>query len=119
MHNKILFDDNQNNNNDNGNAELLKENTPQTVDYNKLYNIQENNQISSNQTSINTNKNNTNNLTKEENITNNENNISEQSTTVNTKKKGISSLLLVFLVFLIIMGVIIFLFPFIWKATQK
>ena len=36
MNNKIVFEDN---NQTDSNAELLKENTPQTVDYNQLYNI--------------------------------------------------------------------------------
>ena len=38
MDDKIVFEDNKQSNND----ELLKENTPETIDYNKLYNINNN-----------------------------------------------------------------------------
>ena len=114
MNNKIVFDDI--NSNKSGNDELLKENTPETVDYNKLYNIQENSQnnLENNETSdINLNTINSKNIInediKDEHI--NESDSNQQ------KKKGISSLLLVFIIFLIIMGAILFLFPFLWRTT--
>ena len=92
MDDKIVFEDNKQSNND----ELLKENTPETIDYNKLYNINENSTPTIS------------------------NNISENNPTINNNEKkkeksNMSSLLFIFLVFLIIMGVIIFLFPFIGK----
>ena len=84
MNNKILFDDNKSN--QNGNAELLKENTPQTVDYNQLYNIQENNQPSSSEI------NNINNVINSDNILNkvNENETTTELDQEQTKKKGIN-----------------------------
>lgn len=104
MNNKILFDDN---NQTNSNAELLKENTPQTVDYNQLYNIKvenKDNNIDNNQ---------------EQNHVNNE--IPQEAkkeeieVNDNKKKKGINSLLFVFILFIIIMGFVIFLFPWLGK----
>ena len=122
MDDKIVFEDNKQSNND----ELLKENTPETIDYNKLYNINENSTNNSNipgnnqYTNINEQKiNNISNNINENNPTIS-NNISENNPTINNNEKkneksNMSSLLFIFLVFLIIMGVIIFLFPFIGK----
>ncbi len=111
MNNKIVFDDN---NQIDSNAELLKENTPTTIDYNKLYNI--NNNANNNNNNINYNK--------TQNIENNvsiNNNIKPETTVNknNENKKGINSLLLVFLIFIIITGIVIFLFPFLGKLILK
>lgn len=111
MDDKIVFEDNKQSNND----ELLKENTPETIDYNKLYNINEN---STNNSNIPGNNQYTN--INEQKINNISNNINEYNPTINNNEKkkeksNMSSLLFIFLVFLIIMGVIIFLFPFIGK----
>lgn len=118
MDDKIVFEDNKQSNND----ELLKENTPETIDYNKLYNINENSTNNSNIQGNNQYNNNNEqiiNKTNENNPTIS-NNISENNPTINNNEKkkeksNMSNLLFIFLVFLIIMGVIIFLFPFIGK----
>lgn len=104
MNNKIVFDDS---NQTDSNAELLKENTPQTVDYNQLYNIKfenQSNSIDNNQEQTNINNEIPQEIKKEEIEVND-----------NKKKKGISSLLFVFLLFIIIMGFVIFLFPWLGK----
>lgn len=104
MNNKIVFEDN---NQTDSNAELLKENTPQTVDYNQLYNIKaenKNGSIDNNQE-----QNNINNEIPQE-VKKEEIEVSD-----NKKKKGINSLLFVFILFIIIMGFVIFLFPWLGK----
>lgn len=104
MNNKIVFDDS---NQTDSNAELLKENTPQTVDYNQLYNIKADNK-----------SNNIDNNQKQTNINNEihpETQKEEIEVNDNKKKKGISSLLFVFLLFIIIMGFVMFLFPWLGK----
>lgn len=112
MNNNIVFD---NDNNSDSNAELLKNNTPNTVNYNELYNTNNyqnivsdvNNKISNNNQNM-VNSNITNNITNTQSeITNQENNTK--------KKKGMDSLLFVFLLFIIILGIIIFLFPLLSK----
>lgn len=102
MNNNIVFD--TDNNTTDSNSELLKSNTPNTVDYNSLYNTQQNiiNQNNNTKTNINSNPNNNNN-----NIIN----ATIENTTQDKKKKGIDSLLFVFLLFIFIMGIIMFLFP--------
>ena len=104
MNNKIVFEDN---NQTDSNAELLKENTPQTVDYNQLYNIKaenKNGSIDNNQEQNNINNEIPQEVKKEEIELND-----------NKKKKGINSLLFVFILFIIIMGFVIFLFPWLGK----
>lgn len=104
MNNKIVFEDN---NQTDSNAELLKENTPQTVDYNQLYNIKvenKNDSIDNNQEQNNINNEIPQEVKKEEIEVND-----------NKKKKGINSLLFVFILFIIIMGFVIFLFPWLGK----
>ena len=99
MNNKIVFEDN---NQTDSNAELLKENTPQTVDYNQLYNIKvenKNDSIDNNQEQNNINNEIPQEVKKEEIEVND-----------NKKKKGINSLLFVFILFIIIMGFVILLF---------
>lgn len=112
MNNKILFEDD----NTNGNAELLKENTPQTIDYNKLYNIQEKQQNNLQEINNIENKNNIDSNINIENV-NSENQISKENSSNN--KNEFNSLLLVFLIFLIIMGAILFLFPFLRNLTAQ
>ena len=104
MNNKIVFEDN---NQTDSNAELLKENTPQTVDYNQLYNLKvenKNDSIDNNQEQNNINNEIPQEVKKEEIEVND-----------NKKKKGINSLLFVFILFIIIMGFVIFLFPWLGK----
>ena len=104
MNNKIVFEDN---NQTDSNAELLKENTPQTVDYNQLYYIKvenKNDSIDNNQEQNNINNEIPQEVKKEEIEVND-----------NKKKKGINSLLFVFILFIIIMGFVIFLFPWLGK----
>ena len=117
------------NNNNLDNENLIKENTPETVDYNKLYNIQNNNNL--NNQNINNNMENVNttnsNIIQNGNISSNNinNNIqdtipiiqSEQFIQQNNKveKKKSNGLLFVIAVFIILMGIIVFSFPFIAK----
>ena len=104
MNNKIVFEDN---NQTDSNAELLKENTPQTVDYNQLYNLKvenKNDSIDNNQEQNNINNEIPQEVKKEEIEVND-----------NKKKKGINSLLFVFILFIVIMGFVIFLFPWLGK----
>ena len=112
MNNNIVFD---NDNNSDSNAELLKNNTPNTVNYNELYNT---NNYQNMVSSVNNNVDNSN----QNMITNNnvDNIVNTQSETINQenntkKKKGMDSLLFVFLLFIIILGIIIFLFPLLSK----
>ena len=112
MNNNIVFD---NDNNSDSNAELLKNNTPNTVNYNKLYNTNNyqnmvnnvNNNIASNNQNIVTNNTIDNKVNTQNKIINQDNNTK--------KKKGIDSLLFVFLLFIIILGIIMFLFPLLSK----
>lgn len=107
MNNNIVFD-NDNDNSD-SNAELLKNNTPNTVDYNKLYNT--------NNIPVNNIKNSNNEIKDvSDNITSINNTkitpINKPAPTVEPqKKKGLDSLLFIFLLFIVIMGIIMFLFP--------
>ena len=149
MHDKIVFEDSNLNSND----ELLKENTPETIDYNKLYNIDDSNSnINTNNINVANNVNDTdsnnntelsidnsvnnNSITPNEQINtnnisntniindstiptqNNETETGQVSSTPN-KKANMTSLLFVFLIFIVIMGIIIFLFPLIGKILVK
>ena len=117
MNNNIVFD---NDNNSDSNAELLKNNTPNTVDYNSLYNSKNNANINNviNQTNNMQNQNmnnNTSNIATNNNILNMQTPIDNQDINNTKKKKGMDSLLFVFLLFIIIMGIILFLFPLLSK----
>lgn len=111
--NNILFD------NDNSNDELIRENTPTTVDYNKLYNNQNTGHYQQN-TELN--------ISNEQQILDNKQFVNINETVNNNyrdninsefpqqKKKGISSLLFVFILFLIIMTIVILIFPWLSKS---
>lgn len=127
MNNTIITPDNNNLENEN----LIKENTPEAVDYNKLYNIQNSNDNNFNNQNINNNVQNSsvgnnnvipnNNTLQNNNLTNNEYVMptiqSNQTIQTNnkTEKKKSNGLLFVGAVFVILMGIIVFLFPFIAK----
>ena len=78
MNNNIVFD---NDNNSDSNAELLKNNTPNTVNYNELYNTNNNQNVVNNiNTNINNNTNNNQNI-----VTNNtiDNKVNMQNEIIN------------------------------------
>ena len=108
------------NNSDSNNDNLLKENTPETVDYDKLYNIQKENDNSTNIDNVQNMPTNSINTTMTEvaaqNIGSNNivNNTPNEEIQENEPKKN-NGLLFVGAIFVILMGIIIFLFPFIAK----
>ena len=112
MNNNIVFD---NDNNSDSNAELLKNNTPNTVNYNELYNTNNyQNMVNGINDSISNNNQNMVNNNIANNIANTQSEINNQENNTK-KKKGMDSLLFVFLLFTIILGIIIFLFPLLSK----
>ena len=91
MNNNIVFD---NDNNSDQNSELLKKNTPDTIDYNSLYNTKSN---------INVNKNIINENTYNQNNTSpSPTNLDNQETNTAQKKKSVNSLLFVFILIWIV-----------------